>query len=129
MDLDYSNSMLGEVCFQLECDSFGMSQASYILAWAFVRSCLEGENDISILSLQLSDQKPSHFNCHVDPSQSIAQSIQLINSTKSDGYVEKESQAAVSLLLLDVNPIDHDYSKFFSKVRDQKPSRDPEALY
>ncbi|KAJ5905709.1 enniatin synthetase [Penicillium subrubescens] len=87
-----------------------MDPKAYVLALAIVRSCFEGESDISVLLVLAGEKQLKHFNCHLDPLLTVSQSLQLIVEGPYHGQAEDDQFISTSVLILDADGSDIDYA-------------------
>ena len=116
MNIDIALPKLSTLLSQHQLDIFHRGSKAYILAWAIVLSCFEGESDVSIWLVNLDSDQPKHFSCHLNASLAVSQALQS-TVAEDTAEVRKGWHAESSVILLNVNLTKRDYVDLQSKVR------------
>lgn len=115
MNIDVALPKFSTLLSHHQLDICNRDSKAYILAWAIVLSCFEGESDVSIWSLDLDSNQPKHFSCHLNVSLPVSQALQI--TVAEDGAeARKSSHTGSTFIVLDVNLTERDYFYLQSKV-------------
>lgn len=110
MSLDTSRLKALDTSIQFKMPVLSMDAKAYALALAILRSCFEGESDISVLLVLAGEKQPKHFSCHIDPLLTVSQSLQLIVEAPYHRQAEEDQFIGTSVLILDTDGSDIDYT-------------------
>jgi hypothetical protein len=116
MSLETFRPKAFDASIQFEMPVLNMDPKAYVLALAILRSCFEGESDISVLLVSTGEKQLKHFSCHIDPLLTVSQSVQLIVEGHYHGQAEKDQFISTSVLILDRDGSDLDYASLELKV-------------
>jgi hypothetical protein len=116
MNLDNFRPKAFGASIQLEMPVLNMDPKAHVLALAILRSCFEGESEISILLVLAGGKQLKHFSCHIDPLLTVSQSLRLVVEGPYHGQAEEDQFISTSVLILDTDGSDVDFSSLQLKV-------------